>query len=152
MNIDKLYLILLLPIFMFGVFGTVVSFSYDNPNPLAGFLWGVGVGLAVLVVSLIGTLGYKWIVEEINKGKLFPYILIGITVGIIISGYLAIDLGSPSCDEYSNEPNGSCIQYADDGFETTSSQKWDKFWSVLPITVIITSLIAIIVHSKTQNK
>ena len=44
-----------------------------------------------------------------------------------------------------------CVEYADDGYEATGDQKWDKFWSTLPITVIIASLIAVIVRNQMEK-
>ncbi len=123
----------------------------DNSNPLSGFLWGIGIGVAICVAMVIGMFGWERIKQEAEKGKLYPYLLVGLLVAIAISGYLAINLGNPSCEESSEEPYSSCISYADDGFEATSEQKWEKFWSTLPVTVIITSLVAYIVRQSMEK-
>ena len=138
----------LIPLTGFGLMG----FLFSSSNRISGFLGGFGLGLAVMLVCLIGIVGWNWIEGELNKGKLLPYILIGFLAGIAISGFLAINLGNPSCDEQGDPPYSSCVSYADDGYEASSSQRWDKFWGTIPVTVIIASLIAVIVRNKTHKK
>ncbi len=151
-NIPKrFYLLMLIPVFMFGALGAGMSLIGENPNPLSGFLWGVGIGAVICFATVIGMFGWEWIKKEANNGKILPFILVGFIAAVGISGFLAINLGKPSCEESSAEPYSSCIQYADDGFETTSSQKWDKFWGTLPITAIITSLIGVIVRNEMEK-
>jgi membrane protein implicated in regulation of membrane protease activity len=89
-------LLMLIPVFMFGVLGAGLGLIGDNSNPLSGFLWGVGIGVALCVAMVIGMFGWEWIKKEADKGKLYPYILIGFLVAIAISGFLAINLGNPS--------------------------------------------------------
>lgn len=149
----RLYLfILLIPVFMFGVLGAFMGFLGDSSNPLSGFLWGIGIGVAVFAVCGAGMFIWEWIKKEVDKGKLLPYLLIGFAVAVAISGYLALNLGSPTCEEYSEEPQSSCVSYADDGFEVTGEQQWEKFWSTLPITAVIAGLVAALVHSKAQKR
>ncbi len=140
--------IFLLPLSMFGFMG----FLFNSSNRLSGFLWGFGIGLAVLLICLIGIVGWRWLEGELGKGKLFPYVLIGLFAAIAVSGFLAINLGKPTCDEQGDPPYSSCVSYADDGYEASSNQKWDKFWGTIPVTVIIASLIAVIVRNKTHKK
>lgn len=144
-------LLMLLPISMFGILGGFIGFVNDHSNFLSGFLWGIGIGIAVCVVCGIGMFGWEWIKKEADKGKLLPYLLVGFVAAIAISGLLAINLGKPSCDESGDPPYSSCVSYADDGFETTSTQKWNKFWGTLPVTVIITSLVAVIVRNEMEK-
>ena len=142
---------MLIPVFMFGILGGLLGLTGKNPNFLSGFLGGVGVGVALFIVSGIGYLGWEWIKKEADKGKLLPFILIGFIAAIAISGLLAVNLGKPSCEDSGDEPYSSCTQYADDGYETTSTQKWNKFWGTLPVTVIITSLVAVIVRNEMEK-
>lgn len=70
----------------------------------------------------------------------------------VVGAYLGMSLGGPSCVESDTDNRGSsCVEYADDGYEATGDQKWDKFWSTLPITVIIASLIAVIVRNQMEK-
>lgn len=148
-----LYLLMLLPVFMFGVMGGFFGLLDDNSSPLTGFLWGIGIGTMLCVVMLIGMFGWEWIKKKTEKGKLLPFMIVGFIAAIAISGFLAINLGNPSCEEYDPDPRGGCISYADDGYETTSEQRWEKFWGTLPVTTIITSLVAVIVRNeKEKNK
>lgn len=141
----SLYLILLFPLAMFCLVGTIIGAT--NGNPMAGFLWGLGIGLGVIAVTFIGMNGWEWLQGEMSKGKLFPYISVGIIIAAAFAGYLAFTLGNASCEEYdSAEPRSSCIQYADDGYKATDEQRWEKFWSTFPVAAIIASLIATIVH------
>jgi len=144
-------LIALLPVFMFGVLGGFLGLTGKNPNFLSGFLWGVGIGIAIFVVCGVGFFIWEWIKKEADKGKLYPFLLVGFVVAVAISGYLAISLGNPSCEESSEEPYSSCVSYADDGFEATPEQKWEKFWSTLPVTTVITSLVAYIVRQNMEK-
>ncbi len=143
------YSLLLIPIFMAGVVGGFLGFVNYNSNPLSGFLWGIGIGLGILIACGVGFFGREWAKKEAGNGKLLPYLVVGFLAAIAISGLLAINLGKPSCDEHADAPYGNnCISYADDGLEATSNQKWGKFWSILPITMIITALIAVIVRNQ----
>jgi hypothetical protein len=147
-----MYYLMLIPVFMFGVLGGFIGFINDNSSAFSGFLWGIGIGIAVCAAIAVGMFGWEWIKKEANKGKLLPFILVGIAVAIAISGYLAINLGKPSCIESDTDNRGStCIEYADNGYETTSDQKWNKFWSTLPVTVIIASLVAVIVRNEMEK-
>lgn len=139
-------LIALIPVLMFGLLGGFLGYMGKNLNFLSGFLWGIGIGIAIFVVCGIGMFGWDWIKKEAEKGKLYPFLLVGLVVAVAISGYLAINLGNPSCEETSEEPYSSCVSYADDGYEATTEQKWEKFWSTLPVTAVITSLVAYIVR------
>lgn len=151
--IKLILLITFICMFMFGVMGGLLGIVGRNSDPVSGFLVGMGVGLVILVVSGVAMFGWEWVKKEADKGKLLPYILMGFIAAIVISSFLAMNLGKPSCEESSEEPYSSCLQYADDGYETTNAQKWDKFWGTLPITVIIASLIAVIVRNeKEKNK
>lgn len=143
-----LYLLTLLPVFMFGIMGAGFEFFGDDPKPASGFLAGLGVGLLITLVVLVWTFGVEWAKKGIAKGQMWPYLVAAVLAAVAISGYLAINVGAPSCDEYSDDPiYSNCTDYADDGFEATSEQKWDKFWGTLPVTVIITSLIGVIVKN-----
>jgi hypothetical protein len=137
---------------VFGLLGAFFGLIGDSFSPLSGFLWGLGVGVVVVVVSGAGMLSWEWIKKEANNGKLLPFMLVGFLAAVAISGLLAVNLGKPSCDESGDPPYSSCVSYANNGFETTSTQKWDKFWSTLPITVIVSSLIAIIVRNEVPKR
>ncbi len=145
------YPLLLIPLFMAGVIGSFLGFV-NHSNPLSGFLWGIGLGLGIIIVCGIGFFGWEWVKKEADKGKLLPYLLVGFLAAIAISGMLTINLGKPSCEEHADAPySNNCISYADDGFEVTSDQKWDKFWSILPVTVAIALLIAVIVRNQIRK-
>lgn len=146
-----LYLLMLMPVFMFGLVGGFLGFLGDSSTFLSGFLGGLRAGVVILLVCGVGILSWEWIQKEASKGKLLPYILVGILVAVAISGYSAISLGSPTCIERDTEPMSTCTQYADDGHEATSEQKWEKFWGTLPVTVIITSLVAVIVRNEVRK-
>lgn len=147
-----LYLLTLIPVVMFGVIGSVLGLFSDTSSPVVGLLWGAGIGIATLVVCAIPMLGWEWIKKEAYKGKLLPFLLVGFLVATVISGYLALNLGSPTCVDSETDNRGStCIEYADDGYEATSEQKWSKFWSTLPVTVIITSLVAYIIRQNMEK-
>lgn len=150
-NVNKIGLIAVIAFFALVPMGILGAFLGEN-NRLTGFAWGVGVGIALFIVMGVGTFGWEWIKKEAEKGKALPYFIIGFLVAVAISGYLAINLGSPTCIESDTDNRGStCLENADDGYEATSEQKWDKFWNTLPVTVIITSLIAYIVRNE-QHK
>ena len=147
-----MYYLILIPVFMFGVLGGFMGFINDNSTVLSGFMWGIGIGIATCAVIAVGMFGWEWIKKEAGKGKLLPFMLVGFAVAIAISGFLAISLGKPSCVNSDTDNRGSvCIEYADDGYEVTSDQKWNKFWSTLPIAVIIASLVAVIVRNEMEK-
>ena len=148
---DKsLYWLTLIPVGMFGLLGALIgAFNGDVFN---GFLWGVGIGVALTVAIYAGMSGWDWIVARMGEGRLSAYLLVGFLVAVGIAGYFAIDMGSATCIDRDTEPRGGCYEYADDGFEPTTTQRWEKFWSTLPVTAIITCLIAALVHSKTHDK
>ena len=133
--------------FQFCLFGLLGLF-FDSSNRLSGFLWGIGIAVALATAGAVGYLCWDWIKKGADKGKLLPYLLVGLFVAVAISGLLAVNLGKPSCNEQGDAPYSSCVSYADDGFQATSSQKWDKFWKTLPVTVIIASLVAVIVRNE----
>jgi MFS family permease len=146
-------LFLLFPAVLIGLLGGFTASSSGNHSFITGFLWGFGIALVGFAVIALGMFAWEWIKEEAEKGKLLPFILVGIAVAIAVSGYLAISLGDPTCVESETDNRGStCLEYANDGYEATSDQKWNKFWSTLPVTVIIASLIAIIVRNHMEKE
>lgn len=149
-KVNKIGLVAVISLFTLLPMGLLGAFLGEN-NRLSGFAWGIGIGIALFVVMGISMLGWEWIKKEADKGKLLPFLILGFIVAIAISGFLAINLGSPSCDEYDSDPRGSCISYAYDGYEATTEQRWEKFWSTLPVTAIITSLVAIIVRNEMEK-
>ena len=149
-KVNKVGLVAVIALFTLLPMGLLGAFLGEN-NRLSGFAWGIGIGIALFAVMALGMFGWEWIKKEADKGKLLPFLLVGFIVAIAISGFLAINLGKPSCEESSEEPYSSCISYADDGYETTSDQKWDKFWGALPVTAIITSLVAVIVRNEMEK-
>lgn len=135
-----------------GLLGAFFGYSDKDTSAITGFAWGIGIAIALLVVMGIGMFGWEWIKKEAEKGKLLPFMIIGFLVAVAISGYLALNLGSPTCIESDTDNRGStCLEYADDGYEATNAQKWDKFWSTLPVTTIITSLVAALVRSEMEK-
>ena len=145
--------LLLIPILLVGLLGGFIGSSSGNHSFTTGFLWGIGVAVVGFAVIALSMFTWEWIKKEAEKGKLLPFILVGIAVALAISGYLAISLGDPTCIESETDNRGSyCLEYADDGYEATSEQKWDKFWSTLPVTVIITFLIAVIVRNHMEKE
>lgn len=141
-----------IPVIMFGLLGAGLGAIGKNPDPLSGLLWGLGIGVVMCIGAVIWMFGWEWIKKEADKGKLLPFMLVGFMVAFAVSGYLAISLGNPSCIDSETDNRGStCLEYADDGYEATSEQKWNKFWSTLPVTVIIASLIAFIVRSEMEK-
>lgn len=132
-----------------GLVGAFFGYVDKELSTLAGFLWGIGIAITLAVIGGLGMLAWEWIKKEANRGKMLPYLLIGLIAAIAISSYLALSLGNPTCTESTGTDNrgSTCIEYADDGYEATTEQRWNKFWGTLPITLIITSLIAVIVRS-----
>lgn len=149
-KVNKVGLVAIISLFTLLPMGLLGAFLGEN-NRLSGFAWGIGIGISLFAVMAVGMFGWEWIKKEAEKGKLLPFLIVGIIVAIAISGFLAINLGNPSCDEYENDSRGSCISYADDGYEAKSDQRWDKFLSTLPVTVIITSLVAVIVRNEMEK-
>lgn len=147
-----LFLVLLIPVFICGIIGGVVGFSNNQSNHTSGFLWGIGIGLVIVGALFACTFGWDWIKKKAEEGRLFPYMLGGLLVAIMISAYLAYNLGNPSCEESSDEPNGTCLTYSDDGFEATTEQQWRKFWSTLPTFTVISLLIAYIVQGASHKE
>ena len=147
------YLLLLIPVFMAGAVGVFLGFVNHNPNPLSGFLWGIGAGFVILIICGIGFFGWEQIKKEASKGKLLPYMIMGFLAAVVISGLLAINLGKPSCDEHADAPySGNCISYTNNGFEATTAQRWKKFWEILPVTVIVCLLIAYVVRNQVEKE
>lgn len=143
---------LLSPMFSFGLLGIILGFIGDDFSPLSGFVWGTGLGFVVLAVCGVGMLGWEWVKKEADEGKMRPYMLCGLLVAIAISGWFAWGLGDPTCIEQSDDPvRSSCVDYADDDFEVTAGQRWEEFWSKLPVTLIICLLIAYIAHSGAEK-
>lgn len=148
---SSLYWLLLIPVAMFGLLGTV--FGSLGGHPLSGLLWGLVISLGVIAVALPGNYAWEWFKKQMDKGKLMPYIFIAVVISVAICAYLALTLGKPSCDEYDDSsPQSSCVQYADNGYDATTDQRWAKFWNTLPVTVIIASLIATIVHNNIHKR
>lgn len=146
------YLFVLIPVFMFGAVSGFLGFVNHNSNLLTGFLWGICIGVGVLAVSAIGFFGWEWIKKEADQGKMRPYMLSGIVAAVVISAFLATSLGSPTCDEQSDDPvRTGCVSYADDGFQATSEQRWEEFWRKIPITIIVCLLIAYVVYSQVEK-
>jgi len=117
-----------------------------------GALWGVPIGIAGYIIVIVYGKAAEWFQKELKKGSSFVYMLIGVLCAIAISGYLALSLGNPTCIDRDTEPRGGCLEYDNDGYVATTDQRWAKFWSSLPITLVIACLAAALVHSKTQAK
>ena len=146
-------LFILFPAVLVGLLGGFTVSAGGKQSFITGFTWGLGIALVGIAVIAFGMFAWDKIKKEAEKGKLYPFILIGIVVAIAVSGYLAINLGSPTCVESDTDNRGSsCIEYANDGYDATSDQKWNKFWSTLPVTVIIASLIAVIVRNYMEKE
>lgn len=113
----------------------------------SGFFWGLGLGIVLVIIFGLGGLVWRLIEEEVNKGKLWPYILAGLLASLVISTSLAVYMGEPTCLEYEyDDRGGTCLERANDGYKATDKQRWGKFWSTLPISTVVASLIAIYVH------
>ncbi|MEK7621483.1 MAG: hypothetical protein AAB395_04000 [Patescibacteria group bacterium] len=135
-----------------GLIGAFFGYKSETSNAISGFLWGIGIAVALSVFMIIGYLGWEWVKKEADEGKMRPYMLCGLLVAIAISGWFAWGLGEPTCIEQSDDPvRSSCIDYADDDFEVTAGQRWEEFWSKLPVTLIICLLIAYIAHSGAEK-
>lgn len=135
-----------------GLIGAFLGYKSETSNAISGFLWGVGIVAILGIVMVIGYLGWKWIKREANEGKVRPYMLCGLLAAIAISGWFAWGLGGPTCVEQSDDPvHTSCVDYADNGFEATTEQRWAEFWSKLPATIIICLLIAYIAHGQVEK-
>lgn len=144
---------LLIPLVLIGLLGGFTAASSGKHAFISGFLWGIGIGAVGFAVIAAGMYIWEWIKKEAAKGKLLPFILVGIAVAIAVSGYLAMTLGDPTCVDSETDNRGStCLEYANDGYEATSEQRWNKFWSTLPVTVIIASLIAVIVRNHLEKE
>lgn len=146
-----LYGIMVVPIIMFGLMGAGIE-AVSGGNPLEGFAWGWVIGLAICAVMAVGVFGWERVQRGMNEGKLSAYLLMGFLGAVAICTYFALTLGNPTCTERDSEPQGSCIEYADDGYKPTDQQRWSKFWDSLPVTTVITCLIAALVHSKSHGK
>lgn len=136
-----------------GLLGAFLGYIDDDTSLFTGFAWGIGIAIALLIVMGIGMFGWEWIKKEAAEGKLRPFMLSGLIVAIAISGWFAWGLGDPTCIE-STDPDGrptTCLEYADDGFEVTSGQRWEEFWSKLPATLLICLLIAYIAHGQSEK-
>lgn len=152
MSVGLIAILVLFATIPMGLLGAFFGYLDKDTTAITGFAWGIGIAIALLIVMGIGIYGWEWIKKEAKKGKMYPFLIIGVLMAVVISSYLAMTLGSPSCVESDTDNRGStCLEYADDGYEATSSQKWDKFWGTLPVTVIITSLIAIIVRNEMEK-
>lgn len=146
-------LFILFPAVLIGLLGGFTALSGGNHSFVSGFLWGFGIALVGFAVIALGMFIWERIKKEAESGKLLPFILVGVAVAIAVSGYLAISLGGPTCIESDTDNRGStCTEYANDGYEATSDQKWSKFWSTLPVTVIIASLVAVIVRNQMEKE
>lgn len=146
-------LFILFPAMLVGLLGGFTVSAGGKQSFITGFTWGVGVALVGIAVIALGMFAWDKIKKEAEMGKLYPFIIISVAVAIAVSGYLAINLGSPTCVESDTDNRGSsCTQYANDGYAATSDQKWNKFWSTLPVTVIIASLIAVIVRNHIEKE
>lgn len=152
-NVNKVGLVIVISLFTLIPMGILGALLGEN-NRLTGFAWGIGSVIALFVVMGVGAFGWEWIKKEAEKGKLLPFMIVGVLVAIAISSYLAQSLGNPTCIETTDTDNrgSTCIEYADDGYEASSDQKRDKFWGTFPVTVIITSLIAVIVRNEMHKK
>ena len=150
-NVNKVGLIIVISLFALIPMGILGALFGEN-NRLTGFAWGIGIGIALFVVMGVGAFGWEWIKKEAEEGKMRPYMLCGLLVAIAISGWFAWSLGEPTCIEQSDDPvYSSCVDYADDDFEVTAGQRWEEFWSKLPVTLIICLLIAYIAHSGAEK-
>ena len=148
-NNNSLYWLLSIPFIMFGLIGAFIGFY--SGNALTGFFIGLGIVLTITGLSLAWDRIQEWLKKEMDSGKLFPYILVGIIIAIAWCGYLAINLGQPSCIDYDSDAR-SCVEYADNAFSPTNEQMWGKFWNNLPVTALITILVSVIVHSNIHKK
>lgn len=136
-----------------GLLGAFFGHNSETSNAVTGFLWGIAFAVSLCVVMIIGYIGWDWLKNDANEGKLRPYMIGGLIVAIAISGWFAWGLGDPTCIE-STDPDGrptTCLEYADDGFEATTEQRWSEFWSKLPVTILICLLIAYIAHSQVEK-
>lgn len=142
-------LLLGMAIFM-GLMGALVGSSFGKP--IDGFFWGTGFTIGMFIVGAVGTIIWEWFQSRIEEKNLYAYLTAGFAVAVLFSGYTAMSLGQATCIDRDSEPRGGCIEYADDAYEATADQKWEKFWSMLPITAIITMLVAALIHAKTDQK
>lgn len=151
-KVNKIGLVAVISLFTLIPMGVLGAFLSEN-NRLTGFAWGIGIGIALFVLMGVGTFGWEWIKKEADEGKLRPYMLGGLIVAVLISGWFAWGLGDPTCIESTDTDNrgSSCIEYADDGYEATSGQRWEEFWNKLPVTLVICLLVAYIVHSGAEK-
>ncbi len=136
-----------------GLLGAFFGHNSETSNAVAGFLWGIAIAVSLCVVMIIGYISWDWLKNDANEGKLRPYMIGGLIVAIAISGRFAWGLGDPTCIE-STDPDGrptTCLEYAGDGFEAATEQRWSEFWSKLPVTILICLLIAYIAHSQVEK-
>ena len=145
-------LFLLFPAVLIGLLGGFTFSSSGNHSFISGFLWGFGIAVVGFAVIALVMFVWEWIKKEAYEGKMRPYMLSGLIVAIVVSGYFALSLGNPTCIESDTDNRGStCIEYANDGFEVTTEQSWKEFWSKLPVTTIICLLIAYIAHTQVEK-
>jgi hypothetical protein len=134
------------------IIGGVFAF-FNNFSILSGILWGLGAGIALLVIYTLGSLVWRQIEKALDAGRRWPYILAGLLAGLIISTSLALSLGEATCLEvdYDNR-GGTCVERGNDGYAATEEQRWNKFWGTLPVATVISLLIAIYIHKNRTRK
>lgn len=134
------------------IIGGIIAY-FSKFSILSGVLWGLGIGIVLLIVYGLGSLIWGWVDNAFDAGKRWPYVLAALLASLIISISLAFSLGESTCVDYEYDSRGSsCIERGNDGFVATDDQRWNKFWTTLPITTVVSLLIAVYVHkSRTKN-
>lgn len=134
------------------IIGGIVA-HFNKSSISSGVLWGLCIGIVLLIVYGLGSLIWGWVDNAFDAGKRWPYILAALLASLVISIYLAFSLGESSCVDYEYDSRGgSCIERGNDGYVATDDQRWNKFWTTLPIATVVSLLIAVYVHkSRTKN-
>jgi hypothetical protein len=97
----------------------------------------LGAALWTLVVLAICTSIGKSIAEH-NQPKAESWFGVwwrGAIWSIAMAAFAFVTTGQPSCEEYSDPVNGSCISYADDGYQWTASRASERAFDVLWKTI-----------------
>ncbi len=88
---NPLYVLTLIRIAVFGILGAIVGLF--RGAPLNGFLWGISIGIVIMLASLVVFFGWDGVKNQMKKNRLAPYILVGIllTIGLLV--YFALNFG-----------------------------------------------------------
>lgn len=100
-----------------------VSYLLVLPILIGGIVLGVFISA---IVEILHDYTQKLLKKKSNTKWLIIFIA-GIIAPIVIGLITASTLGNPSCEEYSDGPQQTCISRSEDGFKVTYEQRKEKF-------------------------